>query len=644
MAGERILVVDDDPNIREACVEYLRMNKFSVDESKNGEECLQLLKKDYYQIILTDLMMPGIDGIGVLKAVKKEYPRSDVIIMTAYGTIENAVEAMKLGAYDYITKPFKIDELGLLVNRCLEKQRLAREVDELKEVVNLYEVSKAISSLMDLDQLLSRIIKLATDTLGADGGSIMLFDKETGKLTVKAASGRREDMVMGKKLDIGERVAGYAAQKSEIVKIDGNLKDDPRFRNLEQFDGIHSGITIPLVRKDRLFGIINVHRTEKKDAFTKQDVDLLSIFAAQSAIAIDNAYLFSTLQQEKEKIEAVFRGMEDGAVITDAQLNIVMLNSSTERLLNMKREECLGNNLLGFISDFQPSIPWKELERKEEKVVNFDLVRKGGKALFLSVVASRIRNGEGKLLGQIMVFRDITEEKREEVVKRNFLNLISHKLRNPLTTILGYLPFLQEKMKALGKSEKEVLGVIEREGLVLSSHVDKLLMFTLLEREYLEMDREKVNVKSLVNTVLEMIDSLVKVNQAEVEVDGKLDDIGQIYVDKLKVQNVIENLVENAIKFNDKKKKKVRITGHSVDAKFIQMEIADNGPGVPSEEQEKIFQKFYQIEEYFTGKVEGIGLGLPLARRLVEAHGGKIWVESKLGEGSTFYFTLPKST
>ena len=643
MAGERILVVDDDPNIREACVEYLKMNRYSVDESKNGEECLRQLKQDYYQIILTDLMMPGIDGIGVLKAVKKEYPQSDVIIMTAYGTIENAVEAMKLGAYDYITKPFKIDELGMLIDRCLEKQRLAREVDELKEVVNLYEVSKAISSLMDLDQLLSRIIKLATDTLGADGGSIMLFDQETGKLIVKAASGRREDMVMGKKLDIGERVAGYAAEKSEIVKIDGNLKDDPRFSNLEQFDGIHSGITIPLVRKDKLFGIINVHRTEKKDAFTRKDVDLLSIFAAQSAIAIDNAYLFSTLQQEKEKIEAVFRGMEDGAIVTDAQLNIIMLNSSTERLLNIKREECLGNNLLGFIPDFQPSIPWKELERKEEKVVNFDLVRTTGKTLLLSVVATKIRNEEGKLLGQIMVLRDVTDEKKEELVKRNFLNLISHKLRNPLTTILGYLPFLQEKMKILGESEKEVLEVIEKEGLILSSHVDKLLMFTLLEREYLEIKKEKVDIKSLVETALEMIASLIKVNMAEVEIDSGLGDIGEVYVDKLKIQDVIENLVENAIKFNDKKRKKVKISGRFVDDKFIQMEISDNGPGVPSEEHEKIFQKFYQVEEYFTGKVEGTGLGLPLAKRLVEAHGGRIWVESKLGEGSTFYFTLPKT-
>ncbi|NIN92905.1 response regulator [bacterium] len=643
MAGERILVVDDDPNIREACVEYLRINQYNVHESKNGEECLQLLKKDYYQIILTDLMMPGIDGIGVLKAVRKEYPQSDVIIMTAYGTIENAVEAMKLGAYDYITKPFKIDELGILVKRCLEKQRLAREVDELKEVVNLYEVSKAIGSLMDLDQLLSRVIKLATDTLGADGGSIMLFEKETGKLIVRAAAGRREDMVMGKKLDIGERVAGYAAEKSEIVKIDGSLKDDPRFCNLEQFDGIQSGITIPLVRKDKLFGIINVHRTEKKDAFTKKDVDLLSIFAAQSAIAIDNAYLFSTLQQEKEKIEAVFRGMEDGAIITDAQLNIIMLNSSTEKLLNVKRKECLGNNLLGFVSDFQPSIPWKELEKKEEKMVNFDLVRTSGKALFLSVVATRIRNEQGKLLGQIMVLRNVTDEKKEEIVKRNFLSLISHKLRNPLTTILGYLPFLQEKMKVLGEPEKEVLKVIEKEGLILSSHVDKLLMFTLLERKFLEIKKEKVDVKSLVETSLEMIAALIKVNQAELEIDSSLGDIGQVYVDRLKIQDVIENLVENAIKFNDKKEKRVKISGRSLDDKFIQMEIADNGPGIPSEEHEKIFQKFYQVEEYFTGKIEGIGLGLALAKRLVEAHGGKIWIESKLRQGSTFYFTLPKT-
>jgi len=643
MAGERILVVDDDPNIREACVEYLKMNRYNVDESENGEECLRQLKQDYYQIILTDLMMPGIDGIGVLKAIKKEYPQSDVILMTAYGTIENAVEAMKLGAYDYITKPFKIDELGILISRCLEKQRLAREVDELKEVVNLYEVSKAIGSLMDLDRLLSRIIKLATDTLGADGGSIMLFEKETGKLIVKAASGRREDTVMGKKLDIGERVAGYAAEKSEIVKIDGNLKDDPRFSNLEQFDGIHSGITIPLVRKDKLFGIINVHRTEKKEAFTKKDVDLLSIFAAQSAIAIDNAYLFSTLQQEKEKIEAVFRGMEDGAIITDAQLNIIMLNSSTEKLLNIKREEGMGNNLLGFLSDFQPSIPWKELEKKEEKVVNFDLVRTTRKALFLSVVATKIRNEEGKLFGQIMVLRNVTDERKEEMVKRNFLNLISHKLRNPLTTILGYLPFLQEKMKALGEPEKEVLRVIENEGLLLSSHVDKLLMFTLLEREYLEIKKEKIDVKSIVETVLEMIATLIKVNMAEVEIDSGLGDVGEVYVDRLKIQDVIENLVENAIKFNDKKEKKIRISGRSVDDKFIQIEISDNGPGIPSEEQEKIFQKFYQVEEYFTGKVEGTGLGLALAKRLVETHGGRIWVESKLGEGSTFYFTLPRT-
>jgi len=643
MAGERILVVDDDPNIREACVEYLKMNRYNVDESENGEKCLRQLKQDYYQIILTDLMMPGIDGIGVLKAIKKEYPQSDVILMTAYGTIENAVEAMKLGAYDYITKPFKIDELGILISRCLEKQRLAREVDELKEVVNLYEVSKAIGSLMDLDRLLSRIIKLATDTLGADGGSIMLFEKETGKLIVKAASGRREDTVMGKKLDIGERVAGYAAEKSEIVKIDGNLKDDPRFSNLEQFDGIHSGITIPLVRKDKLFGIINVHRTEKKEAFTKKDVDLLSIFAAQSAIAIDNAYLFSTLQQEKEKIEAVFRGMEDGAIITDAQLNIIMLNSSTEKLLNIKREEGMGNNLLGFLSDFQPSIPWKELEKKEEKVVNFDLVRTTRKALFLSVVATKIRNEEGKLFGQIMVLRNVTDERKEEMVKRNFLNLISHKLRNPLTTILGYLPFLQEKMKALGEPEKEVLRVIENEGLLLSSHVDKLLMFTLLEREYLEIKKEKIDVKSIVETVLEMIATLIKVNMAEVEIDSGLGDVGEVYVDRLKIQDVIENLVENAIKFNDKKEKKIRISGRSVDDKFIQIEISDNGPGIPSEEQEKIFQKFYQVEEYFTGKVEGTGLGLALAKRLVETHGGRIWVESKLGEGSTFYFTLPRT-
>ena len=114
-----------------------------------------------------------------------------------------------------------------------------------------------------------------------------------------------------------------------------------------------------------------------------------------------------------------------------------------------------------------------------------------------------------------------------------------------------------------------------------------------------------------------------------------------LYIDKIRIEEAIGNLLENAIKFNTKNDKKLWISGKQINKDFIQLEIKDNGHGIPSEEWEKIFQKFYQIEEYFTGRVEGAGLGLSLVKQIIESHGGKIWLESKLEEGSKFFLTLP---
>ncbi len=647
MTEARILVVDDSIDARKGLSLYLNIKGYNITEAESGEQAIELLKTNSYNLVVSDLKMQNIDGIGVLKEIKKLYPQTDVIIMTAYASIETAIGSMKFGACDYISKPINMEELKLLIERCLEKQRLVAEVGGLKEIVNLYEVSKGLNSVMDLEKLLELIIKLAADTLDAEGGSIMLLDEKADNLIAKAAAGKRANIVLGKKLKIGERIAGYATEKGLTVKIEGSIKDDTRFSHLERFDGVSSGITVPLMRKKKLLGVINLNRSTQEKGFSKNDTKLLTIFATQATIAIENSYLFNDIQHEKEKLNTIFSEMGSGAIITDEHLRITIINQEAKNFFDLTGNNCSGKYFADCIKDFKPSISLNELGKNREKVImNFDLVKKKGNFLFLSVSASKIRDKN-----YVLVLRNITEEKKEEMVKKNFIRLMSHKLKTPLTSIFGFISALRvkETERKLNDTEKNSLKVIEIESLHLSSLVDKLLRFTLLETESLVLNKTTENLADILKTVIKSLDLLIWSSKVKINISREINTLPNIFVDKEKIQEVIENLVENAIKFNESdviggKETRVDISGHLTDNDFIQVEITDNGPGIPAEEHEKIFEKFQQLEKYFVGQVDGAGLGLPLARRIIESHGGKVWVEKVTDTGCKVILTLPTKT
>ena len=640
MSNEKILIVDDDSHIRNAIAESLKMEGYGIVTAGTGEEALEILKKGFLNIVLSDLKMPGMNGVEVLKQVKNLSPDTEVILMTAYGTVETAVGAMKLGAYDYIIKPIDLSELDFLIIRCLEKQRLTQEVGEFKELVNLYEVSRAIGSVMKLQDLLDFIIKLACETLFADGGSIMLLDEKTkGELVVKASVGHRGDLVLEKKIKLGERVAGYVAQENQPILIDGEIADDIRFSNLEGFDGIKSGMSVPLTRKNKVIGVINLNRVSEEKKFGKRDLNLLSIFASQAAIAIENTYLFSQLEKEKEKLKTIFSEMGDGAVITDEKFSIIMINQSAQALLGLKGENSILKNFFSEISDFTPSIPFEKMNAANTSQ-SFNLTREKGKLLYLSVLITKILDEEENTAGYIFVLRDVTSEKKEEKIKRNFFSLISHKLRNPLVGITAYIPILRRGKitEKLDDMEKKAFETVEHQSKILTNLVDKLLKFASLESEFLELNKEKLYLYTLVK---ESLESFSLSENTEIDIDASVERMPDVFADKVRLQQVLQNLVENAIKFNNKEKKLVKIKAKLSENNFVAVLIEDNGVGIPSEEIPKLFRKFYQIEEYFTGQVEGAGLGLAFVKRIIEAHNGKVWVESEPDKGSRFYFTLP---
>lgn len=293
-ASAKILVVDDEPGMREMLVFELGQRGYEVAAAANGEEAMARLRAGKFQLVISDVKMPRMGGIEMLDAVKKLDPDVEVIMSTGFGTIETAVGAMKQGAYDFVQKPFNIDEMAALVEKALEKTGL-------KAMLGVYESSKAVLSSLELGELLPLVAGLAVKVLKADDASIMMR-AESGCLEVAAAAGLSRERGNACLLP-GERVAGLVAQDGRPLIINGPLKDDPRFNGLESSYAITSAIVYPLYAEGELLGVLNVNRVGRAEAFVPADLCYAAIFCSHLSQAIKNAKLYRRLGERLKEIQ-----------------------------------------------------------------------------------------------------------------------------------------------------------------------------------------------------------------------------------------------------------------------------------------------------------------------------------------------------
>ena len=291
----KILVVDDEQGIRDLLSSELRAKNFHVATANNGQEAVDAVKKEKFHLVISDVKMPRMDGLKMLDAVKKIDPDIEVIMSTGYGTIETAVLAMKRGAYDFVQKPFLIDEILSLVEKALEKK-------ELKTILGVYQSSKAIFASIKLDSLLPLMVRLSAQIVKADDASIMLMNTE-GKLVLAATIGMEEEERKQSRLALGERVAEKVAKSKTPTIIEGPLEKDPRFSNIPSLRDIRSSIVFPLVMKDEVLGVLNVNRTVKEEPFTAAELRHITILCSQIAQALHNAKLYLELEEKIQEIQ-----------------------------------------------------------------------------------------------------------------------------------------------------------------------------------------------------------------------------------------------------------------------------------------------------------------------------------------------------
>jgi signal transduction histidine kinase len=412
-------------------------------------------------------------------------------------------------------------------------QELARSVQELQA---LGEVSHAVNSTLDLQTVLSTIVAKAVQLSATEAGAIYVFSKQRQKFRLRATYGMSEELINAiaqQSLGLSESYIGGATQRRAPLQV-ADLADEPpsAMRDLVLHAGYRGLLVVPLLRPDRIVGALVVRRRQP-GAFAKPVVDLLQTFAAQSVLAIQNARLFSEIEEKSREIE----------------------------------------------------------------------------------IASKH--------------------------KSQFLANMSHELRTPMNSVLGFTEMLADGLYGpLPERAMKALERVQANGKHLLGLINDVLDLSKIEAGQLTLAVEDYSLGQVVQTVKSNAESLARAKgidlTAEVQ-DGALTGRG----DERRLTQVLLNLVGNAIKFTDKGSVDIcaRVVGDS-----FEIAVKDTGPGIAPEDQKKIFEEFQQVDSSSTRQKGGTGLGLAISKRIVEMHGGRLEVESVVGEGSTFRIVIPVQT
>ncbi len=291
----KILCIDDEEGMREMLSFVLESEGYEVKTADTGENGLMTLEEERFDMVITDMKMPGIDGVEVVKRLKQLDLTIQVIVITGYATLETAIGVLRYGAADYLKKPVNNEDLIISIENVLQKK-------ELEETVSLYDASQIILSKIKLEDLSIVIVESLIKILKADDVSLMLVNEEN-RLFVAHSYGLNGDIKKDKRLAMGERIIERGPQEKEPVILSGKANEYPLFKGIEEIDDITSAIVCPLYIKNNIIGMLNVNRTTMKEPFNLNDLRKMSIICSQISLAIENAKLYREVEEKVQKLE-----------------------------------------------------------------------------------------------------------------------------------------------------------------------------------------------------------------------------------------------------------------------------------------------------------------------------------------------------
>ena len=527
----------------------------------------------------------------------------------------------------------------------IEKAYLKHSLDtRLKELDLLYEVSKVFNTIFDVREAAELILEKVMDALQIDKGSIMLLN-EQNELTIFASKGVPKEIAQKTQVKLGEGISGIVAKTGKPMmsnKIEEeNYYDEKTFKQYQTGAFMSLPLSLPLVDGTRkIIGVMNLTDKLTGEDFDRDDLKLATAIVSQAALSIENAMNYQNILSEKKKMETTIQGMSDGIIVTDPEHKITLANENAIYILQSSQQDIIGQNVFTLLNNYTFSKEVDEIIKCDKINIKYEITISSPNYTVYDVKETKIIDDFGNTINIIMVLRNITEQKRQDALKSEFLSLISHKFRTPLVGLVGYPQFLLDgSMGELNEMQTQAIKAIEQQSKQLNTLVEQLLKFAELEDKSLIFYQETHNIREIVARSIDYTSQSAKDKNIRIKIDIE-ENIPYVHINPERVSEVFVNLIDNAIKFSEAGTE-VIIKATTKNEDFVQVDIIDQGIGIEKKEINKIFERFYQVEQYFTGQVKGAGLGLAMVKYVIKRHGGEIWVDSKVGVGSTFHFTLP---
>ncbi|MCH8095420.1 MAG: PAS domain S-box protein [Chloroflexi bacterium] len=440
------------------------------------------------------------------------------------------------------------------------------------------------------------------------------------------------------KLQKGEGIAGWVAEHDEPIVVPDVKADERFYSGADEEAGFETRTiaAVPISVQRRIIGVLEAVNPRSHE-FSPLNLEVLRSIAGLAGTAIAHAQLFAETQAARLRYAGLFEDSIDPILISDLDGRVTDANHRAEAFLGYSSAAVLGRSVLSLHKANEQRLPddLGQLELGQTIWYESEAELKDGSSVPIEIYVKRIDIERKPYLQWIM--RDISERLALDELRADLTSMIFHDLRSPLGNVLSSLEVLKTSVTDDDEAIQAVLAIALRSGRRLSRLIEQLLDLEQLEAGQAVLYKTKGSLSSLVVEAVEEVLPVAEGKGHVLSFDLGPESLPQIEMDGEMIRRVLINLLENAIKYS-RTDGKISVSVDEVNDE-LRVAVSDNGPGIPSEDQARIFEKFERVQSQ--GPSKGLGLGLAFCRLAVEAHGGRIWVESRPGQGSTFYFTLP---
>ncbi len=569
------------------------------------------------------LAMPGgAEALDAATRIRTFRPGLPIILLLPKTVAKSFSDVLRVRADEIFIEPVRPADVLAALNRHSVLGTTSPIHVRVRELETLVQLAKNINSRLDLDQALSSIVDAAVRLTGAEEGSLMLVDESTGELYMRASKNFDEEFVHTFRVKVEDSLAGEVISKGAPILLDGESPKKIKTQFL-----VHSLIFVPLLRQEKTIGLLGVDNRAARRPLHESDLSLMQALAEHAVIALENARLHEAAQAQMRQLATVIEQVEDGVIITDPDGRILIANRTVRGLFHLGDTPLEGRPL----KDVFPNLELHYLFARRQS----ELAKQRRTEITLAddrIWSAHLTPIEG--VGYAIVLNDITQLKELDRLKSEFVSTVSHDLRSPLTTILGYVDLI-ERAGPVTDQQKTFIRRIQNSVGSITTLISDLLDLGKIESG-IDSQKEPVQLNALARNALEGVRGRAEAKQIALNVT--LDDsIPALNGNPVRLRQMIVNLLDNAIKYTPEGGAVGFSTRLEADQAFLW--VSDTGIGIPPQELPYVFNKFYRATN--VQNTAGTGLGLSIVKSIAEIHGGRVWVDSNAGKETKFTVVLP---